>query len=100
MIATEEKVVQSYRGVLCGHCHQPIPLPEIVERLAAADAESPSATGTGNIRSFHLRCRVCEREKTYHTGDIAEFEGVPRTRARTRGYVLEPVVKIARAAHV
>lgn len=98
MIATEERVVQSYRGVLCGHCHQPIPLPEIVERLAAADAESPSATG--NIRSFHLRCRVCEREKTYHTGDITEFDGAPRTRTRTRGYVLEPVVKIARAAHV
>lgn len=98
MIATEEKAVEHYRGVLCGHCRQPIPLPGIVERLSAADAESPSASP--NIRSFHLRCRVCEREKTYHTGDIAEFEGVPRTRAKARGYVFEPVVKIARAAHV
>lgn len=98
MIATEEKAVQSYRGVLCGHCRQPIPLPGIVERLATADAESPSASG--NIRSFHLRCRVCEREKTYHTGDIAEFEGAPRTRSQARGYVFGPAVKLARAAHV
>lgn len=96
MIATQESAVQHYRGVLCRHCRQPIPLPGIVERLAAADAESPADR---HIRSFHLRCRVCECEKTYHTGDIEEFEGVPRTRSQARGYVFGPAVKLARAAH-
>lgn len=99
MIATEETApVQRYRGVLCGHCRQPIPVPGIVERLADADAESGS--GNRNIRSFHLRCRVCEREKTYQTGDIAEFEGVPRTRAHARGTVVAIRTKMARAAHI
>jgi hypothetical protein len=98
MIATQETDIQHYRGVVCGHCRQPIPLPGIVERLAAADAESPAVDR--NIRSFHLRCRVCEREKTYHTGDIVEFEGVPRPRAKARGVVFGPAVRLARAAHV
>lgn len=99
MIATEEReTVQRYRGVLCGHCRQPIPLPGIVERLADTDAESGAENR--NIRSFHLRCRVCEREKTYQTGDIAEFEGVPRTRAHARNSVLAGKAKMVRAAHV
>lgn len=98
MIATEETTVRRYRGVLCGYCRQPIPLPSIVERLGAADAES--ASEDHKIRSFHLRCRVCEREKTYQSRDISEFEGVPRTRSRSRGSVLGASLKMARAAHV
>lgn len=99
MIATEETTTaRRYRGVLCGYCQQPIPLPGIVERLAAADAESASANR--KIRSFHVRCRVCEREKTYQTADITEFEGSPRTRTRSRGSVFGVGVKMARAAHV
>lgn len=97
MIATQETTVQRYRGVVCGHCRQPIPIPGIVERLAAADAESGSQGRI--IRSFHLRCRVCEREKTYHTGDITEFEGAPRKRSRAYGSYIGPAGTVARAAH-
>lgn len=92
---TEENAVQRYRGVLCGHCRQPIPIPGIVERLAAAEAGSVSPEHS--IRSFHLRCRVCERERTYQMGDIIEIEGAPRSRPRAYRSV-GPV--IARAAHV
>jgi len=98
MIATEDTTARRYRGVLCGYCRQPIPLPGIVERLAAADAESASADR--KTRSFHVRCRVCEREKTYHTGDISEFEGSPRARTRSRDSAFRVGVKMARAAHV
>jgi hypothetical protein len=96
MIATEESAQERYLGVLCAHCRQPIPLPGIVvEGVARTDAEPDSAEP--NIRSFHLRCRVCEREKTYRMGDIAEFEGSPRTRGQKRRVVFGPAVKVASA---
>lgn len=97
MIATEETVVQRYRGVLCSYCRQPIPLPGIVERIASAEAESPSP-GT-SIRSFHLRCRVCDREKTYRMGDIVEFEGTPIARSSRARRSVDHGGRIARAAH-
>jgi len=95
MVATEEKTAQHYRGVICGYCRQPIPLPAIVERTAG---EAEAGSGERSIPTFHLRCRVCEREKTYHLGDIAEFEGAPRARLRPQG-TFRPSLKIARAAH-
>lgn len=96
MIATPDTAVQHYRGVLCGHCRQPIPIPEIVERLAAAESESGRER---SLRAFHLRCRVCEREKTYHMSEIAEFEGTPRTRARAHNSLFGQGGRVARAAH-
>ncbi|HLV94585.1 MAG TPA: hypothetical protein VKS44_05295 [Candidatus Acidoferrales bacterium] len=98
MMMTEETTAQRYRGVLCGHCRQPIPLPGIVDRLASAEAGS--ASDERSVRSFHLRCRVCEREKTYHMGDITEFEGTPRVRSRAHGSQFGHVGRVARAAHV
>jgi hypothetical protein len=97
MMMTEETTAQRYRGVLCGHCRQPIPLPGIVERLAGA--EGASVSGEPAVRSFHLRCRVCEREKTYHMGDVMEFEGTPRARSRAHGSLFGPAGRVARAAH-
>lgn len=94
---TEETTAQCYRGVVCRRCRQPIPLPGIVERLSRGDEESSS--GERTIRSFHLRCRVCECEKTYHTGDIAEFEGTPRTRSRAHGSLFGSPGQVARGAH-
>ena len=65
-----EAVRQSYRGVRCLSCRQPIPLPAILSHSAH---EHPG-------RVFSLRCRACEREKPYRASEITEFEGAPRTR--------------------
>jgi hypothetical protein len=73
---------QSYRGVLCMSCRQPIPLPEIVIRmevLADANATGTSQESRGHV--FSLRCRACNREKPYRSSDVVEFEGAPRPRA-------------------
>ncbi|HUJ33449.1 MAG TPA: hypothetical protein VLY23_19365 [Candidatus Acidoferrum sp.] len=92
---TSETKVQRYRGVFCGYCRQPIPLPGIVDRIAAQEHE----TGIP-ARSFHLRCRACEREKPYRTRDIAEFEGTPRSRlSAERSFALVHQAKIAKAAN-
>jgi hypothetical protein len=65
-----ETAQQSYRGVRCLSCRQPIPLPAILTHSAH---EHPA-------RVFSLRCRACEREKPYRTSEIMDFEGAPRTR--------------------
>jgi hypothetical protein len=96
MIATEEPIVHHYRGVLCGYCRQPIPLPGIVERSASTEVESAPEKA---IHAFHLRCRVCEREKTYRLGDVAEFEGAPRPRSVRAHRSFVKSARIARAAH-
>jgi hypothetical protein len=77
----QEATLQSYRGVRCLSCRQPIPLPAILLKMdsspnrneAGMDYEYPT-------RVFSLRCRSCEREKPYRAADIVEFEGAPRTR--------------------
>jgi hypothetical protein len=76
-----EAVHQSYRGVRCLSCRQPIPLPAI---LVAMDS-TWSGKGSNPVhehptRVFSLRCRACEREKPYRASDIMDFEGAPRTR--------------------
>ncbi len=77
----QEIIQQSYRGVLCKSCRQPIPLPSILLKME-------SAVGNGELDSIHrhhsrvfsLRCRACEREKPYRASEISDFEGAPRTR--------------------
>jgi hypothetical protein len=98
MMMTEEIAAQRYRGVVCGHCRQPIPVPAIVEKIASSEAESPA--DEKSIRKFHLRCRVCQREKAYRMGDIVEFEGTPRPRSRSHKSLFGDSGRIARAAHV
>lgn len=75
----QEAVQQSYRGVRCLSCRQPIPLPaiflEVDSRLRGEGADEHST------RVFSLRCRACEREKPYRVSDIVDFEGEPRIRA-------------------
>jgi hypothetical protein len=70
---------QSYRGVLCMSCRQPIPLPAIVIRMEvmpqSPDSEQPIEA---EHRVFSLRCRSCGREKPYRSSDIVELEGLPR----------------------
>jgi hypothetical protein len=74
-----ETVQQSYRGVRCLSCRQPIPLPAILTHSAH---EHPG-------RVFSLRCRACEREKPYRASEIMDFEGSPRTRV-TRSQLVQP----------
>jgi hypothetical protein len=81
---------QSYRGVRCMSCRQPIPLPafliETDSRLRGLSAQRADEHST---RVFSLRCRACEREKPYRTCDIQDFEGTPRLRAH-RSHALNP----------
>ena len=87
---THEAVQQSYRGVRCLSCRQPIPLPaillEVDSELRRSGAEGADEHST---RVFSLRCRACEREKPYRMTDITDFEGQPRTRA-SRSNLLTP----------
>lgn len=76
-----EIVKQSYRGVLCMSCRQPIPLPEIVIRMEVhSDAKVSEAASDQHGHVFSLRCRACNREKPYRSSDIVELEGTPRPR--------------------
>lgn len=69
---------QSYRGVLCVSCRQPIPVPAIVVTMEAESDEEQ------HVRVFNLRCRACEKEQPYRSTDIVDFDGMPRTRRRAR----------------
>ena len=67
---------QQYRGVLCLHCRQPIPLSSFAaskecgfkEREASGCDESTVRSFT--VSSFTLRCRVCEGEGLYTALDV------------------------------
>lgn len=72
-----ETKTETYRGVLCRHCRQPIPVPAIVISLETATEKDPEK----RMRAFHLRCRACENEHMYRSADIADFEGTPRPRS-------------------
>jgi len=78
---TVENVLQSYRGVHCLSCRQPIPLPSILSKIDSAALGNALEFGPANrTRVFSLRCRACEREKPYRATDIMVFEGAPRLR--------------------
>ena len=74
---------QSYRGVICMHCHQPTPLTASAEskeqkyKDGAQGAEDEFA-----IFSSPLRCRACGKEAVYTAKDVRDFEGSPRKRPR------------------
>jgi hypothetical protein len=86
----QEAVQQSYRGVRCMSCRQPIPLPSIlVEIDSRLRGVSAGSADEHSARVFSLRCRACEREKPYRTSDIMDFEGEPRRRA-SRSHLLHP----------
>lgn len=79
---------QSYFGVRCLSCRQPIPVPSIlVSRISAADQENSFLSHEEHDRVFSLRCRSCEREKPYRASDVVEFEGEPVPRvSRSRAH--------------
>ena len=72
---------QSYLGVRCLSCRQPIPAPSIlVRRVLAAEQDDSFFSPEQHDRVFSLRCRACEREKPYRASDVVEFEGTPVAR--------------------
>ena len=78
---TVEAFPQSYRGVRCLSCRQPIPLPAILFRMGSKLVGSgPDSALEHPIKVFSLRCRACEREKPHRTTDVTNFEGAPRAR--------------------
>jgi hypothetical protein len=78
---TEDALRQSYRGVQCMLCRQPIPLPPIVITLVVLPHPGEDGSRTAPTeRAFTLRCRACNRERPYRSVDIVEFEGTPRAR--------------------
>jgi hypothetical protein len=72
---------ESYRGVLCRWCRQPIPVPSIVAVLDRAESKESCQPDGLNARVFHLRCRACEYEYLYKSSDVVDFEGRPRPRS-------------------
>jgi hypothetical protein len=77
-----QEAKQQYRGVLCIHCRQPIPLPTTVTRQPAATKdENSSNVDDAEPRVFTLRCRVCQEEGLYTESKFIDCEGTPRARA-------------------
>ena len=87
---TEAK--EHYRGVLCTHCRQPIPLsPSAARQDARFGGEQLSAVDQFVVRVFTLRCRVCHGEGHYTPLSVVDCEGTPRTRgAQARKSLLKP----------
>lgn len=93
---------QSYRGVLCMSCRQPIPLPTIVNNLEAAPekgGEADTAPPLGGERVFSLRCRACGREKPYQSAEIIELEGTPRPRLEHASHLRHHQHGLSKAAN-
>jgi hypothetical protein len=86
MMAQADK--QSYLGVRCLSCRQPIPVPSIlVGSISEAQQENSFLSYEEHDRVFSLRCRFCEREKPYRASDVVEFEGAPIARpSRVRSH--------------
>ena len=100
MIAEASK--EQYRGVLCIHCRQPIPLSASQVRKEKEMRES-EANEVMELRSssFNLRCRACHGEATYTPADTIDCDGTPRVRnIARRNPLLRPEPKnLSRAAN-
>jgi len=98
-----QEAKQSYRGVLCTHCRQPIPVPKAIVK---AEAQVTAADGGLALelgpRVYTLRCRACQGESLYAESKFIDCEGTPRTRemhARKSSPVLRPSGNLFRAAN-
>jgi hypothetical protein len=76
-----------YRGVLCLHCRQPIPLSPFAAgkecgfKQQEASCRDESAVLSFTVSSFTLRCRVCEGEGLYTALDVIDCDGTPKLRS-------------------
>ena len=75
------EVKQKYRGVLCRHCRQAIPLSPSAElRESEFEDQAPSGADEFTVRAFTLRCRACDGEGLYTPVDVIDCDGTPRMR--------------------
>jgi hypothetical protein len=73
---TELTDSQSYRGVKCLHCQQPIAISPLIACIEAEIQENKATESAHQkCQVFHLRCFVCGKEKPYRIGEILEFKG-------------------------
>jgi hypothetical protein len=94
---------QKYRGVLCIHCRQPIPLPATVSRMAV-DSEDGHAgkDHEQGPRVYTLRCRVCQGEGVYTESKFIDCDGAPRIRGSRKAKaspLLKDPANLTRAAN-
>ena len=76
------EVKMQYRGVICIHCHQPIPLSASAElKQLQFNEHGPSDMGDFSVFSITLRCRVCHGEGIYTHSDVIDLDGTPRKRS-------------------
>lgn len=101
MIAETDR--QQYRGVLCIHCRQPIPLSASLVRKEKEMKESElSELSELTSRSFTLRCRVCHGEAMYTESDTIDCDGTPRVRkspVRHESMLKADIKDLSRAAN-
>jgi len=78
-VTTEQN--HGYRGVLCIHCRQPIPLSDTAARTNRHLRGQEKSTDTV-VQTFTLRCRVCHLEGLYMPLDVVDCDGIPKARHR------------------
>src|SRR6266436_9973721 len=77
---TLEKMQETYRGVSCLHCKNPIPISPLVASIEAELRTNETTPARHQkCQVFHLRCAACGKEKPYKIDEIREFEGSPIT---------------------
>jgi hypothetical protein len=64
----------TFRGVICLHCKETIPVPSIV---ASRQPGSGDEASQRNSQVFNIRCPHCYKEKPYRTREIVNFQGTP-----------------------
>jgi hypothetical protein len=98
-----QEAKQQYRGVLCIHCRQPIPLPAAGSRPTTESEGGTLGKGHEDApRVFTLRCRVCQGEGLYSESKFIDCEGAPRTRvsrSRKASTLLKDQGTLSRAAN-
>ena len=78
MTTTQAK--QTYRGVLCFHCRQPIPLSVSGVRREKDVANQEAGDLDDFAQHSTLSCRACHKEGFYTTTEVIDCEGAPRGR--------------------
>jgi len=98
-----QEAKQNYRGVLCVHCRQPIPLPKSIAKIESKEAGTDHASKAElGPRVYTLRCRACQGEGLYTESKFIDVEGTPRVRQtlpRKASPMLRPSGNLSRAAN-
>lgn len=95
-----QEAKQQYRGVLCVHCQQPIPLPTSAFRMTTVLVdEGSNKVHDPGPRVLILRCRVCLEEGLYSESKFMDCDGTPRarvSRSRKASQLLKDGRKLSR----